>query len=105
IYQGLEVMGDLRVRLDAAIDGTGMEILRVKNNRIIERMLGQMHDQQTLDDLSTNEVFERCLAVHQVPQRSGRHCCMPIRRYLPRSAKTIGRRNSKAPDENTANTL
>src|SRR5690606_16369648 len=67
IYQGLEVMGDLRVRLDAAIDGTGMEILRVKNNRIIERVLGQMHDQQTLDDLSTNEVFERCLAVHQVP--------------------------------------
>ncbi|SDX49710.1 exonuclease SbcCD subunit D C-terminal domain-containing protein [Nitrosomonas halophila] len=67
IYQGLEVMGDLRVRLDAAIDGTGMEILRVKNNRIIERVLGQMHDQQTLDDLSTNEVFERCLAAHQVP--------------------------------------
>ncbi|MGG7056134.1 exonuclease SbcCD subunit D C-terminal domain-containing protein [Nitrosomonas sp. ANs5] len=67
IYQGLEVMGDLRVRLDAAIDGTGMEILRVKNNRIIERVLGQIHDQQTLDDLSTNEVFERCLAAHQVP--------------------------------------
>lgn len=67
IYQGLEVMTDLRARLDAAIDGTGMEILRVKNNRIIERVLGQMHDQETLDDLSTNEVFERCLTVHQVP--------------------------------------
>ena len=68
IYDGDEVIGDLRERLDAAISCTGMEILREKNNRIIDRVLGQIHEEETLDDLNVNDVFERCLAVHEVPE-------------------------------------
>ena len=68
IYDGTEVIGDLRERLEAAISGTQMEILRIKNNRIIERVLGQIHEEETLDDLNVNDVFERCLAVHDVPE-------------------------------------
>ena len=68
IYDGTEVIGDLRERLEAAISGTQMEILRIKNNRIIERVLGQIHEEETLDDLNVNDVFERCLAVHEVPE-------------------------------------
>ncbi|OGQ99046.1 MAG: exonuclease sbcCD subunit D [Deltaproteobacteria bacterium RIFOXYD12_FULL_55_16] len=68
IYEGDEVIGDLRDRLEAAISGTQMEILRIKNNRIIDRVLGQIHAEETLDDLNVNEVFERCLAVHDVPE-------------------------------------
>ena len=67
IYDGTEVIGDLRERLEAAISGTQMEILRIKNNRIIDRVLGQIHEEETLDDLNVNDVFERCLAVHAVP--------------------------------------
>ncbi|PTQ90919.1 exodeoxyribonuclease I subunit D [Nitrosomonas nitrosa] len=68
IYEGDEVIGDLRERLEAAISGTQMEILRIKNNRIIDRVLGQIHEEETLDDLNVNDVFERCLAVHDVPE-------------------------------------
>ncbi len=68
IYDGIEVIGDLRERLEAAISGTQMEILRTKNNRIIDRVLGQTHEEETLDDLNEDEVFERCLAVHEVPE-------------------------------------
>lgn len=68
IYEGDEVIADLRERLDAAISGTHMEILRVKNNRIIDRVLGQIHEEETLDDLNTNDVFERCLDMHEVPE-------------------------------------
>lgn len=68
IYEGDEVIGDLRERLEDAISGTPMEILRIKNNRIIDRVLGQTHEKETLDDLNVNEVFERCLAVHEVPE-------------------------------------
>ncbi|MCW5600012.1 exonuclease SbcCD subunit D C-terminal domain-containing protein [Nitrosomonas sp.] len=68
IYDGIEVIGDLRERLEAAISGTQMEILRIKNNRIIDRVLGQIHEEETLDDLNVNDVFERCLAVHEVPE-------------------------------------
>ncbi len=68
IYEGDEVIGDLRERLDAAISGSEMEILRVKNNRIIDRVLKQIHDEETLDDLDVADVFERCLAVHEVTE-------------------------------------
>jgi exonuclease SbcD len=68
IYDGIEVIGDLRERLEAAISGNQMEILRIKNNRIIDRVLGQIHEEETLDDLNVNDVFERCLAVHDVPE-------------------------------------
>ena len=66
-YDGSEVIGDLRERLESAISGTKMEILRIKNNRIIDRVLRQIHEEETLDDLNVNDVFERCLAVHGVP--------------------------------------
>jgi exonuclease SbcD len=68
IYEGEEVIGDLRERLETAVSGTGVEILRIKNNRIIDRVLGQIHEEETLDDLDVNDVFERCLAVHDVPE-------------------------------------
>lgn len=68
VYEGDDVIDDLRERLDAAISGTGMEILRIKNSRIIDRVLNQIHDDETLDDLSVDDVFERCLIVHEIPQ-------------------------------------
>jgi exonuclease SbcD len=68
IYEGDEVIGDLRERLEAAISDTHMEILRIKNNRIIDQVLGQIHEEETLDDLNVNDVFERYLAVHDVPE-------------------------------------
>ena len=68
IYEGDEVIGNLREHLEAAITGTQMEILRVKNNRIIDRVLRQIYEQETLDDLNVTDVFERCLTVHKVPE-------------------------------------
>ena len=68
VYEGDEVIGDLRERLDAAISASEMEILRVKDNRIIDRVLGQIHHEETLDDLNVEDVFERCLSAHEVPE-------------------------------------
>ena len=68
VYQGEEIITDLRERLDNAIAGTGMDILRVKNSRIIDRVLDRMDDQETLDDLDVTEVFERCLTQHDVTE-------------------------------------
>ncbi|WP_373530930.1 exonuclease SbcCD subunit D C-terminal domain-containing protein [Vampirovibrio sp.] len=68
IYEGDDVMGDLRERLEAAVAGTQVEILRVKNNRIIDRALGQTNEKETLDDLNVNDVFERCLTANEVPE-------------------------------------
>lgn len=68
VYEDEKVIGDLRERLEAAVSGTEIEILRIKNNRIIERVLNQINDKETLDDLNVNDVFDRCLALHDVPE-------------------------------------
>ncbi|OPY69341.1 MAG: Nuclease SbcCD subunit D [Syntrophorhabdaceae bacterium PtaU1.Bin034] len=68
VYEGDEVAGSLRERLDEAVRGTGMEILRVKNNRVLERALSRMDSKETLDDLSLADVFNRCLEMHRVPE-------------------------------------
>jgi exonuclease SbcD len=62
------IIGDLRERLDAAISGTSLEIRRVKNNRIADRVLEQSHAQEALEDLDENAVFERFLSAHDVPE-------------------------------------
>jgi exonuclease SbcD len=67
IYEGDEIAGSIRERLDEAIEGTAMEILRVKNNRVVERALSRV-DTETLDELDVREVFERCLDTHGVPE-------------------------------------
>lgn len=66
IYDGDEVLTDLRERLEILIKGTDIELLKVKNNRIINRVLNRIDDTETLDDLNENDVFERCLNAHNV---------------------------------------
>jgi len=66
IYDGDEVIADLRERLEDAISNTEMELLRVRNNRIIDRVLNRIHNDETLDDLNVDDVFERCLDAHEV---------------------------------------
>jgi DNA repair protein SbcD/Mre11 len=68
IYEGDEVIGDLQDRLRELVDGTALEILRAKNMRLVERTLSRMATEETLDDLTFDDVFSRCLAAHEVPQ-------------------------------------
>ncbi len=68
VYEGDEVIGDLRERLEEAVSDSEMEILRIKNNRIADRVLTQICDKESLDDLNVNDVFERCLLAHEVPE-------------------------------------
>ena len=68
VYEGEDVAGDLREQVEALSVGTQMEVLRIKNNRIIDRVLSRSHDQETLDVLNINDVFERCLVMHGVSE-------------------------------------
>ena len=68
IYSGEDVVGDLQERLRELVEGTALEILRIKNMRLVERTLSRMATEETLDDLEPQEVFARCLEAHSVPQ-------------------------------------
>ena len=67
-YSGDEMVGNLRELFDDYLAGTAVEILRVKNRRIMNQTLEGTIDAETLDSLNVNEVFERCLDAFKVPE-------------------------------------
>lgn len=72
VYSGEEVIPDLRGRIDEMIGNTRLEALRVKNARAADRALSRTAETETLDDLDVDEVFERCLAVNEIPGEQAR---------------------------------
>lgn len=68
IYDGDDVIADLGVQLEALAADSGLEILRVKNTRVVERALSAMDWRDTLEDLDVNDVFLRCLDTYEVPE-------------------------------------
>ncbi len=66
-YDGDEIIGDLRQRLEELVSESKLEILRIRNNRVVETALGKMREDETLDDLDVHDVFLRCLDSHDIP--------------------------------------
>ena len=67
-YTGIKITGDLQELVNQAIANTNMEILKIKNRRLIERVMGRSGKQETLDDLGINDVFIRCLDTYEVAE-------------------------------------
>ena len=66
-YNGSMPAGSLREALDAIVEGSQIEILRIRNRRVTDIMLEQMEQDEELDDLSEEEVFSRCMDSCDVP--------------------------------------
>ncbi len=67
-YTGNQIIPNLREKLDDAIAGSALEILRIKNRQVMDQILGQTKTQETLDDLDPEEVFTRCLNAYNIPE-------------------------------------
>jgi len=67
-YTGREVLGNLREVLEEALEGSQIEILRIKNRRVMDRVIKAVTAEETLDDLEPTDVFSRCLDTYEVPE-------------------------------------
>jgi exonuclease SbcD len=65
-YTGLRSAGDVREALDQALSDSDLEIRRIRNRRVMDRVMQTLHDEEMLDDLDVNEVFDRCLHAHGI---------------------------------------
>ncbi len=65
IYEGDEVVGDLNRILNDYIDGSGVEILRVKSKRYNTKAL-KREEEIDLNDLSVYDVFDKCLEYYKI---------------------------------------
>ncbi len=66
-YTGSDIIGNLREMLEETLADSSMEIRRIKNRRLIDRVISTIDENETLDDLNVNDVFERCLDAFDVP--------------------------------------
>ena len=60
-YTGDSIVSDLHERIITAVHGTGMEIRRIKNRQVFNRVLQQQEEQELLEDLNVGQVFQRLL--------------------------------------------
>jgi len=67
IYTGDEVVSELREHIQAMVDNLPCEVLKIKNTRTYNKVLNQQQISETLQDLNEEEVFERCLTAHNIP--------------------------------------
>ncbi len=67
-YTGTDILPNLRELIEEETEGTAMEVLRIKNRQVIDRVLRQESDNESLEELSTDDVFTRCLDAHEVPE-------------------------------------
>jgi DNA repair protein SbcD/Mre11 len=67
-YTGSDIVGNLREMLDEALADSGMEIRRIKNRRVMDRVISSIAENETLDDLDPGDVFSRCLDTFAVPE-------------------------------------
>jgi DNA repair protein SbcD/Mre11 len=61
IYTGDQIVGNLASELNELVENSNVDILRIKNNQVIQRVLKQQHTGETLDDLNEMDVFTRRL--------------------------------------------
>ena len=66
-YTRSNIIVNLREQLAESLTDTAMDIQRIKNKRITDRIITSIHGNETLDDLDVYDVFERCLDSFEVP--------------------------------------
>ena len=66
-YTGDNIVNNLRDKVDEIVKGLSVEVLLAKNPRNYNKVLNKQQTSETLQDLNEQEVFERCLIAHNVP--------------------------------------
>lgn len=69
IYEGTDLVTDLRERLHALTQASAVEILRIQNTRVKQQVLQATTPTESLDELKPEQVFERCLESHEIPEQ------------------------------------
>lgn len=80
-YRGKEIVSNLRQIIADKTEGTAIEVLRIKNSHLSERLMGEVSIEETLDDLKPEEVFKRCLDAYEVVDEDRQiltHCYQEI---------------------------
>ncbi len=68
-YTGQRIIGNLRQEIESAIVDTDLEIRRIQNKRLVERVVHEVTKEQTLDQLDVGDVFQKLLNIEKASQK------------------------------------
>jgi DNA repair protein SbcD/Mre11 len=71
IYDGDDVLGKLAEHINAAVSDTALSVLSVKDLRRTSAMLSAMHAAESLEELTEEDIFRRCLTANNIPEANG----------------------------------
>ena len=66
VYDGDEIVNELREEVNAMIEGLNCEVLLTKNPRNYNKVLNQQQSSETLQDLNELDVFDKCLEINGI---------------------------------------
>lgn len=67
VYTGNEIVSGLKEQINQMVENLSLEVLITKNASSYNKVLNQQQISETLQDLNEEEVFERCLTAHKIP--------------------------------------
>ncbi len=67
IYEGQEVIGNLRERVFKLVENSTIEVLKIQNTMLFNAVMKQYEKEVELQDLNPLDVFEQCLIDHGIP--------------------------------------
>ncbi len=88
-FTGTEMASNLRDEIDECLKGSSIEVRRIKNRRLVQRVISNININETLDDLSEEDVFSRCLDTYEV-QEEERPLLKQLHREIITSIKEEG---------------
>lgn len=70
-YTGVGPAGNLRETVNESIASSSMEIGRIKNKTVLNRVLTSIQDEEMLENIDVHRVFESCLETILPHERNG----------------------------------
>lgn len=67
IYEGQEVIGNLRERVYKLVENTSIEVLKIQNAMLFNAVMKQYEKEVELQDLNPADVFDQCLTDYGLP--------------------------------------
>ncbi len=68
VFQGEDFIADLPTRVESLVDGSQLKILSVKNMKVLGNQSEAFAEEESLDTLSVEDVFERLLETQEITQ-------------------------------------
>ncbi|MBQ7529843.1 exonuclease SbcCD subunit D C-terminal domain-containing protein [bacterium] len=68
IYEGQEEIANLRERVAEIVENSELQVLRIKDTRLLKSILSQSPAEEKLADLDVKDIFQRLLTLNNVPE-------------------------------------